>query len=166
MLGDRRVHRAEDDPEVRVLLLEALVEGLLAPHADDAREVLALRLRDAELLEGVLLLLGNVVPAVVAAGLGRGVEDELGQVEIAQVDAPGRDRLALEDLERLERFSRIQSGSPLILESSAMTSRLTPFLATSWPWSFSLIVLGLLIRVLSVAAMWFGYPFSEVGYGI
>ena len=98
MLGDRRVHGAEDDSLVRVLLLEPLVEGLLAPDADDAGEVLALRLRDAELLEGVLLLLRDVVPAVVAAGLGRGVEHELGQVEVGEVDAPGRDRLALEDL--------------------------------------------------------------------
>ncbi len=98
VLGDRRVHRAEDDSLVGVLLLEALVEGLLAPHADDAGEVLALRLRDAELLEGVLLLLRDVVPAVVAARLGRRVEDELGEIEVGQVDAPGGDRLALEDL--------------------------------------------------------------------
>jgi hypothetical protein len=39
-------------------------------------------------------------------------------------------------------------------------------LTTSWPWSFSLIVLGLLIRVLSVAAIGVRYPFSEVGYAI
>ena len=70
------VHRAEDDSEVRVLLLEPLVEGLLSPDADDAGEVLALCLRDAELLEGVLLLLRDVVPAVELAGVRRGVEDQ------------------------------------------------------------------------------------------
>src|ERR671914_316753 len=57
---------------------------------------------DAELLEGVLLLLRDVVPAVVAPRLGRGVEDQLGEIEVGQVDAPGGDRLALEDLEGLE----------------------------------------------------------------
>src|SRR4029079_17149536 len=49
--------------------------------------------------------------------------------------------------------SRIQSGSPLIFESSSMTSRDMPFLATSCPCSFSLIGLGFAMRVLSVAAI-------------
>src|ERR687894_157664 len=146
MLLDGRVHGHEEDPLVGVLLLEALVEGLLAPHADDAGEVLALRLRDAELLEGVLLLLRHVVPAVVPARLGRRVEDELGEV---QVGIGLRSKISYD----LIRFSRIQSGSPLILDSSAITSRETPFLATSCPCSFSLIGLGLAMRVLSVAAI-------------
>src|SRR5918997_4593188 len=53
----------------------------------------------------------------------------------------------------LIRFSRIQSGSPLILESSAITSREIPLRATSCPCSFSLIGLGLAMRVLSDAAI-------------
>src|SRR3954470_10318949 len=53
----------------------------------------------------------------------------------------------------LSRFSRIQSGSPFTRESSSITSRDTPFLAISWPCSFSLIELGFRTRVLSGVAM-------------
>src|SRR5690606_3331423 len=49
--------------------------------------------------------------------------------------------------------SRIQSGSPLTLESSSITSREMPFLATSCPCSSSTIGLGLGTRVLSGVAM-------------
>ena len=102
VLRDRGVHRAEEDPEVGVLLLEALVDGLLAPDADDAGEVLALGLGDAEVLVGLLHVRRDVVPGVVAAGLGRAVEHQLVEVQVGQVDAPGGDGLALEDLEGLD----------------------------------------------------------------
>src|SRR5205085_8999621 len=83
-----------------VLLLQPLVHGLLAPHADHAREVLALGLGDAEILVGPLHLLGDLVPAVVAPGGGRRVENEVIEVQAGKVNAPPRDRLAFEDLER------------------------------------------------------------------
>src|SRR5207249_30731 len=92
----------EEDSEVGELLLEPLVHRLLAPDPDDAREVLALGLWDAEVLVGLLHLLGDVVPGVVAARRGRGVEHEIVEVQAGQVHAPGGDGLALEDLERLE----------------------------------------------------------------
>ena len=53
----------------------------------------------------------------------------------------------------LTRFSRIHWGSPLMRESSSMTSREMPLRATSWPCSFSLIGLGRAILVLSVLAI-------------
>ncbi len=104
VLGDRSVHRAEQDPELRVLLLEALVDGLLAPYADDAGEVLALGLGDAEVFVGLLHLGRNFVPGVEAPGRRRRVEHQLVEVQAAQVGAPGRHRLAFEDFQRLEPF--------------------------------------------------------------
>ncbi len=53
----------------------------------------------------------------------------------------------------LTRFSAIQSGSPLILESSLTTSREMPWRARSCPCSSSTIGLGLAILVVSVVAM-------------
>src|SRR5258708_674469 len=64
--------------------------------------MLALRLRDAERLVGVAHLLWNLVPAVEATRRRGRVEHEVVEVQPRQVDAPGRDRLALADLERLE----------------------------------------------------------------
>jgi hypothetical protein len=53
----------------------------------------------------------------------------------------------------LMRFSRIQSGSPLMRDSSSTTSLEMPLRATSWPCSFSATGLGFWMRVLSVLAM-------------
>ena len=153
VLGDRRVHRAEDDALVRVLLLEPLVERLLAPHAHHAGEVLALRLRDAELLEGVLLLVRDVVPGVVAPCLGRRVEDEGGEVEIGQVHAPGGDGLALEDLKGLDALLAHPVGLALDLGELLDHLARDALLRDQRPCSFSLIELGLVMRVLSVAAI-------------
>src|SRR5271166_544321 len=50
-------------------------------------------------------------------------------------------------------FSAIQSGSPLIFESSVTTSREMPWRARSWPCSSSTIGLGLSIFVRSIVAM-------------
>ena len=104
VLGDRGVHRAEEDPFLGVLLLQALVDRLLAPDADYAGEVLALGLRDSEVLVGLLHLGGDVVPAVEAARRRRRVEHELVEVQPREVDTPRRDRLALEDLQRAQPF--------------------------------------------------------------
>ena len=104
VLGDRGVHRAEQDALLGVLLLEALVDRLLAPHADDAGEVLALGLGDAEVLVGLLHLRRHLVPAVEAAGRRRRVEHEVVEVQAAQVRSPVRHRLAFEDLQRLQPF--------------------------------------------------------------
>src|SRR5258708_17229937 len=68
--------------------------------------MLALRLRDAERLVGVAHLLWNLVPAVEATRRRGRVEHEVVEVQPRQVDAPGRDRLSLEDLERLEPLLR------------------------------------------------------------
>ena len=104
VLGDRRVHRAEQDPLLGVLLLQALVHGLLAPYADHAREVLALGLGDAEVLIGLLHVLRDVVPAVEAPGRRRRVQHQVVQVQAAQIGSPRRDWLAFEDLQRLQPF--------------------------------------------------------------
>src|SRR3954454_4402552 len=65
----------------------------------------------------------------------------------------------------LTRLARIHSGSPLIFDSSAITSRDTPVRALSWPCSSSTMGLGLVIRVLSVAAKTgpFKSPIPELG---
>src|SRR5205823_450919 len=68
--------------------------------------MLALGLRDAEVLVGLLHFLGNLVPAVVTAGCRGGIEDEIVEVQPGEVDAPRRHRLALEDLERLHALLR------------------------------------------------------------
>src|SRR5262249_58653298 len=77
VLADRRVHRAEQDPQLAVLLLEPLIHRLLAPHADDAREVFALGLGYAEILIGLLHLLGHVLPGAKAPRPGWRRRDEL-----------------------------------------------------------------------------------------
>src|SRR5688500_3689439 len=64
------------------------------------------------------------------------------------------------------RLARIQSGSPLIFDISSTTSREMPLRARSWPWSSSTTGAGLVMRVLSVAAMSLrgsGFPCYEVG---
>jgi hypothetical protein len=102
VLAQRRVHVAEDDALELEVLAVAVVDDLGLVLGGDAREVLALRLRDAELLVGLLDRVGQLVPGVDLL-LGRlDVVVDVVEVDARHVAAPVRHRALLEVLERLE----------------------------------------------------------------
>ena len=81
MLAKRRVHVGEDHALGLELLVDLVVDGLGLVLGADAGEELALRLGDAELVEGVLDVLGDLVPAALAL---LGGADEV--VDVVEVD--------------------------------------------------------------------------------
>jgi hypothetical protein len=103
VLAQARVHVHEDDALRLELLVDLVVDDLGLVLRADAGEELALGLGDAEPVEGLLDVLGDVVPGALGL-LGRAhevmdvVEVDLGEVR----RAPGRHRPGEEVLERLE----------------------------------------------------------------
>ena len=102
VLAQRRVAVAEDHALVLEVLLDRVVDDLALVLRRDAGEELPLRLGDAEPVEGVLDVLGDVVPvAPLLIRRADEVEDVL-EVDLGEVAAPVRHGLALEDLERAQ----------------------------------------------------------------
>ena len=93
----------EEDALLLEVLADLVVDDLgLVLRGDAGDEALLLRLGDAELVVGVLDVLGQVVPR--GRLLLGGADEVLDVVEVdaRQVRAPGRHRLALEELEALQ----------------------------------------------------------------
>src|SRR5690606_5290344 len=103
VLLQTRVGVQEDDALGLQVLTDLVVDHLgLVLRGDTGDQPLLLRLRDAQLVVGVLDVLGQLVPA---GGLLLGGPDEvLDRVEVdaGQVRAPVGQRLALEQLEALQ----------------------------------------------------------------
>ena len=72
VLAQSGVHVGEDHALGLELLVHLVVDGLALVLGADAGEELALGLGDAELVEGVLDVLGDLVPAALAAARRRG----------------------------------------------------------------------------------------------
>ena len=92
----------EDDAELGELFLDGVVDDLGVVLRADAGQELALGLGDAELLERLLDLLGDVVPGLLFAFGGLAVVDDLVEVDLGQVAAPGRHRPLQEVLVRAQ----------------------------------------------------------------
>ena len=105
----------EDDPRVLPLLPERVVHHLGLVLGAHAGEDLTLRLGDAELLEGVLDLVGHVVPRPLHAVLRADVEVDLVEdlLEAVQIATPLGHGLGLVDLQRLE--PKVQHPLGLVL---------------------------------------------------
>ena len=102
VLAQRGVHVGEDHALRLELLVDLVVDDLGLVLGADAGEEFALRLGDAEPVEGVFDVLGDLAP--VAAVLVRGADEvvDVVEVDLAEVAAPVRGRSAFEVLERLE----------------------------------------------------------------
>src|SRR5699024_2313258 len=103
VLLERGVGVEEDDALALDLLVDLVVDHLgLVLRGDAGDETLLLGLGDAEPVIGVLDVLGQVLPA--GGLLLRGAHEvlETVEVELAQVAAPRRHRLAVEEAQRLE----------------------------------------------------------------
>ena len=131
LLAQRGVGVEEQDALLLEVLADRVVDDLgLVLGRDAGDEALLLRLGDAELVVGVLDVLGEVVPGrgLLLAGADE-VLDVL-EVDARQVRAPGRHRLAVEELEALQA----QVEHPLRLVSSSWRCRgRPPRSGRAWP---------------------------------
>src|SRR5436190_5111371 len=103
VLAQRGVHVHEDDALGLELLVDLVIDGLGLVLRADAGEELALGLGDAKAVEGLLDVLGDVVPG--AAGLLAGTDEVVDVVEVDVGEhrrAPRRHRAREEVVERLE----------------------------------------------------------------
>ena len=103
VLLERRVGVLEDDALRLEVLADRVVDDLrLVLRGDAGHEALLLRLGDAELVVGVLDVLGEVLPR--GRLLLAGADEVLDVVEVdaRQVGAPGGHGLAVEELEALQ----------------------------------------------------------------
>ena len=88
-----------DDAHLGGGFLHGVVHELRVVLRAHAGEVAALGLRDAQTVEGVLDILGDVVPARLLVGLGLHVGDDVVHVEAVDRRAPGGDGKAVVDVE-------------------------------------------------------------------
>ena len=94
VLAHRGVHVAEQDALAFEVLSVAVEDDFALVLRGDAGEVLALRLRDPELVVGVLDRLGKVVPGIDLVFGRLDVVVDVVEVEVGHVDRePGRHRL-------------------------------------------------------------------------
>ena len=130
MLAQAGVHVLEDHALLLEVLADLVVDDLRLVLRADAGEVLPLGLGDAELVERVLDVVGDLVPgAALLLGRAHEVVDVL-EVDLVHVAArPARHRARLEVLERLEAEVAHPLRLVLVVEISSTTSRLRPFLA-------------------------------------
>ena len=84
-----RVHVQEEDALLLEILADGVVDDLGLVLRRDARQELALRLGDAQLVERVLDVRGHVVPVLLGAVLGGPhVVEDVVEVDLAQVSRP------------------------------------------------------------------------------
>ena len=88
VLLERLVGAHEDHAELGELLLDRVVDDLGVVLRADAGEEGALGLRDAQLLEGVLDLVGHVIPRLLFALRGLAVVDDVVVVDLVQALGP------------------------------------------------------------------------------
>ena len=102
VLAQRGVHVGEDHALRLELLVDLVVDDLGLVLGADAGEELALGLGDAEPVEGVLDVLGDLVPVGAVAIGGADEVVDVVPVDLGEVAAPGRGRAGEEVVERLE----------------------------------------------------------------
>ena len=97
--GERALHVGVDDAGFCDVLAHVVVDELGVVLRADARERFALGLWDAELLEGVLDVRGDVVPALLHVGLRADVGGDLVHIEAVDRRAPVRNGDLMVDFE-------------------------------------------------------------------
>src|SRR5215203_6053469 len=102
VLALTRVHIQEDDALLFELLLQGVVDDLGLVLRPDTGQALPLGLRYAELLEGVLYVVGHIVPGATLVLHRPYVVVDVVVVHRGEVAAPGRGRLLEERLQRLQ----------------------------------------------------------------
>ena len=125
MLAEPGVHVQEQHALLLEVLADLVVDDLGLVLRADAGEELALRLGDPEPVEGLLDVLGDVVP--IAARLLRSVRSSVDvvPVDLRQVAAQVGVGRCMKCSSALRRNSRIHSGSSLYSEIDSTTSRET-----------------------------------------
>ena len=102
MLLHRGVGVGEDHALIGEVFLEAAVDHFGLVLGLDPGEVLFLGLGNPQPVVGLADVLGHVVPALLLAVRGTDVVEDVLEIEVIEVTAPARQRLGLEDLQRLE----------------------------------------------------------------
>src|SRR5215208_1782477 len=102
MLAQARVHVQEDDALFLELFLQRVVDDLGLVLRANAGERLSLSLRDAQLLERVLDVVGHIVPGAALILHRLDVVVDVVVVHLREVAAPGGGRLLEERLQRLQ----------------------------------------------------------------
>src|SRR5215207_9021407 len=102
VLAQSRVHIQEDDALLFELLLQGVVDDLGLVLRPDTGQTLPLGLRYAELLEGVLYVVGHIVPGATLVLHRPYVVVDVVVVHRGEVAAPGRGWLLEERLQRLQ----------------------------------------------------------------
>ena len=102
VLAQRGVHVGEDHALGLELLVDLVVDDLGLVLGADAGEELALGLGDAEAVEGVLDVLGDLGPVAAVAVRGADEVVDVVPVDLVEVAAPLRGRAGEEVVERLE----------------------------------------------------------------
>jgi hypothetical protein len=102
VLAQTRIHVEEEDTLLLEILPQRVVDDFTLVLRTDAGEELPLRLRNAELLEGVLDVLGNLFPRF-ALLFGRSdVIEDVVKIHPGEIRAPVRHRSLLEMVQGLE----------------------------------------------------------------
>ncbi len=102
VLAQRRVHVEELDAQLLEVLADLVVDDLGLVLSADAGQEAALGLGDAELVERVLDVVGDVVPARLRALGGADEVVDVVEVDLVEIGAPLRHRAGEEVVERLQ----------------------------------------------------------------
>ena len=112
----------EDDAYLRELLPHAVVDDFRVVLRADAGQELALRFRDSEPFEGLLDLVRDVVPGLLFALGWLAVVDDLVQVDLKEIAAPGRHRAGKEVL--VGAKPEVEHPLRLVLDPADLLDRL------------------------------------------
>jgi hypothetical protein len=123
---ERLVGAHEHHADLAQLLADRVIDHLGVVLGADAGEELALRLRDAQLVERLLDLVRDVVPGLLLALGRRAVVDDLPEVDVVEHAAPQRHRPGEEVVVRPEAVLQHPAGSSLNRLISSTVDRDTP----------------------------------------
>ena len=115
MLAQPGVAVTEEHALLLEILADAVVDDLRVVLRADAGQELALRLRDAEPVEGLLDGVGDVIPRTAHLLDGLDVVVDVLEVETREIRAPRRHRPLAEVVERLEAELQHPLGLVLVL---------------------------------------------------
>ena len=117
---ERVLDRGVDDALLGHLILHVVIDDLGVVLGADAGQAVTLGLRDAQALEGVLDVVGHIVPVACLLGLGRNVGGYVVHVQAARVGAPvgGHGELVV-DVEGLQALLEHPVGLVLLLRDGA-----------------------------------------------
>src|ERR671917_2148580 len=159
-----RVHVHKDDAALLPLLLQGVVDDLGLVLGAHAGERLALRLRDAELLERVLDVVRDVVPGAALVLHRADVVVDLLEVQVREVAAPLRGRLLEERLERLEPVLEHPLRLVLVLGDHGDDLRVYPLARGPEEVLLGIVESVLVLvepKLLNALVFWHSFPFPS-----